>query len=509
MSRRVRVVATAMACAMITACGAEGAGSTESSAAAGEVDSSATVRFSYGAGASTLDPHLSSSSYEVAVLDLVYDRLVSVNAAGELVPGLAESWSYTADGSSLTLMLRQGVTFHDGTPFTAEVVKGNLERARTLEGSKAAGDLERVESVEVRGEHEVRIGLSEPDAALVGALSRATGMMISPAAFDKDLTREAAGSGPYRITQYRPNSRIMLERFEEHWDEAAAPAASLEYEVQVDDTTRLNALRAGEIDLTVLQEPQIEGAERAGLTLDIQSTQGFVHLQPNRGRAFFADARVRRALSLAIDRDAIVRGVGFGHGTPSYQLFPEGSPAHDPGVEPDAHAPDEAKRLLAQAGYEGLKFETITPTTHQSYAVAVQGQLAEIGVDMKVRVVPNTQVIDTFYVQQQGDAIITPVGPRPDPSQMFETFFAEDSVLNVGGNTPPETEGLLADARETVDEKQRVEAFHRMARLVAGKTLTIPLVHPVTVVATSDQVVGAQVQQLVVPVLRGVGLRAG
>lgn len=508
----MRVMATAMACSVITACGAGGADSTDStdgSAAAGKADASATVRFSYGVGTSSLDPHLASSSYDVAVLDLVYDRLVSVNAKGELEPSLAESWDYAPDGKSLTLKLRQGVKFHDGAPFTAEVVKDNLERAQNLEGSRAAGDLTRVKKIEVTGEHEVRIDFSEPDAALVGSLARATGMVVSPKAFDKDLAREEAGSGPYTVDKYRPNSRIVLKRFDGHWADNAAAAARIIYEVQPDDTTRLNGLRAGEVDLTVLQEPQIAGAKNAGLTLEIKSTYGFVHMQLNRGRDFFADERVRRALSLAIDRDAIVEGVAFGHGTPAYQLFPEGAPAHDPGIEPDSFDPDEAKRLLADAGHTGLKFEAVTPTTHQNYAVAVQGQLADIGVDMAVKVVPNTQLIDTFYVQEKGDAIVTPVGPRPDPSQTFETFFAKDSVLNVGGNTPPETEGLLADARETVDEKERIEAFHKVSRLVAEKTLTIPLVHPVTVVATTDQVLGAQVQQLVVPVLRGVGLRAG
>lgn len=503
-TRARTAAAVTAACAVLAACGPGAA----HESAGGRVDPNATLRFSYGVGTSSLDPHLTSSSYDMAVLDLVYDRLVSMGRDAKFGPGLATSWSYAPDGSALTFELRQGVVFHDGTAFNAQAVKANIERGKTIKGSQVAEDLARVERVEVLSDTEVRLDLSEPDAALIGTLSRSAGMMVSPAAFGKDLSREAAGSGPYTVVDYRPNSRIVFARFKKYWEPAAARAARIEYQIQPDDTTRLNALRAGEVDMTVLQEPQIAGAKSAGLKLGIKPTLGFVHMQLNTSRPFFTDKRVRRAISVAIDRDAIVQGVGFGHGSPAYQLYPEGTPAHDPGIKP-AHDADRARQMLAEAGQKRLSFEAVTPTTHQNYAVAVQGQLAEAGVEMKVRVVPNTKLIDTFYVRKEGDAIITPVGPRADPAQLYENFLGADSVLNVGKNNPPETAKLLAKARMTVDEGEREAAFHALARLVSDNALTIPLVHPATVVATSAKVDGAEVNPMVVPVLRGIGVRAG
>ena len=143
------------------------------------------------------------------------------------------------------------MTFHDGTPFDAEAVKGNIERAKTVEGSAVASELEVVSTVEVVDPLTVRLTLSGPAAQLPLVLSDRAGMMISPAAFDDpNLDQAPVGAGMFTVSEYRPNDRIIYERYDGYWDPDAVRCATFDYTIAGDPVTRLNAIRTGQVDGT-------------------------------------------------------------------------------------------------------------------------------------------------------------------------------------------------------------------------------------------------------------------
>lgn len=467
-----------------------------------------TFRFAYTVGPSRYDPHRASSSFDNTTLFPVYDRLVHLSPAAEAVPGLATSWAYADGGRRLVFELRPGIRFHDGVQFDAAAAKANLDRARTLPGSSVASELRSVERVDVLGPLRIALVLSAPDSSLVGALSDRAGMMVSPAAFhDPQLDLRPVGTGPYQIVNYSPNDRVVLRRFPGYWDPAAQQVENLVVVVQPDETTRMNALRAGEVDSALLAPNQIAEARQYELGVVGDVTLAFYHLQLNRSRSKFTDVRVRRALNHAIDRDSIIHGVLFGNGAPASQPFPPGYYANDPGLpDPYPHDPAKARQLLAEAGLSnGFDFEVIVPNTDPGIAVAIQEQLADIGVRMNIREVSGSETADLFYARQEGDAMVAPWGGRADPVQTLALLYHGKGFSNPGRHTPPQLEQLIGQARRTIDPAARTAIFHRIDRIIVDEALDVPVVFAETSYGHAPRVTGLRGWLSNKPEFRGVG----
>ena len=501
------------------ACGGESSGGTSGSTGGNGVDL-ADVELDRDAELTTTlsvlsrwDPHRSVQSHDLDVLATVYDRLVHLEPDGTFVPGLATEWAFSDDGLTLTLNLREGVEFHDGSAFDAEVVKANLERAKTVEGSTAVGSLASIDTVEVVDPLTVALHLSRPDAGLVGILSDRPGMMISPEGLTADdLDAVPAGSGMYEVTDYRPNDRIVLERFDGYWDPDAAGVRRLTMLTMQDEQARLNALQTGELDITTVSPATIDAADALdGFTVHPQSGLTFRFLQLNRARSEFGDVRVRQAMNFAIDRQAIADGLFFGYAVPTVQPFPEGYWAHSPEAE-DAypHDPDEARDLLAEAGLpDGFEFELIIPSGAAevtTLAEAVQEQLAEVGITMKLRPVEGAQLAEIFYARAEGDALMSEWGGRHDPSTTVGLRYTSDGFSNPGRHTTDELMELYDESLATSDQAEREPILQQISDEVVDQVLDIPLVFQEVGWVTRDDVVGFEPNMLGRVEFRGVGV---
>lgn len=505
--RALRVATTSLLIVALAGCG--GINTEDTGSLAG--DAGGSLRFGYSVPPSRFDPHRGSSSFDNASLFPVYDRLVHLTPEAELVPGLATDWSYAADGLSLDLTIREGVTFHDGEPLDAEAVAANVERALTVEGSTVAAELGAVEAVEVVDDATVRLVLSTPDGSLPGVLSDRAGMMVSPAAFDDpQLDQRPVGAGPYELTSYSPGDRAVFRRFADHWDPEAAGADSLVMVFQPDPTTRMSALRAGELDAALIDAIQVAEAETYDLGLESGPTLAFYHLQLNRSRPELEDVRVRRALNHAVDRDALVEGLLFGNGTATVQPFPEGSAPHVPDLTPEAtypYDPDRARALLAEAGFpDGFSFEVLVPNTDPGLGVALQEMLAEVGVEMRIREADGAQIADLFYAQEEGDAMVAPWGGRADPLQTMALLYGPEGFSNPGRHTTPEVTELLGRARAAIDPDERAAAFEELSAVVVDEALDVPVYFPDSSFSFTDRVTGLQTWQSNKPELRGVAV---
>lgn len=482
-----------------------------------QVDREAVLRFGAYRALTTYDAHKAAVSPDNEILFMTYDRLVHITPGGELIPGLAESWEFGPDQSYLEMKLRDGVTFHDGATFDAEAVKANIERGKTLEDSAIAGDLSAIESVEVVDALTVRLMLGAPAGNLPAVLSDRAGAMISPDAFDTvNLDTNPVGAGMYMVEEYVPDASVTLTAFPDYWDTDAQLLGGVEVRFLLDDTARVNALRAEELDIAVQTPPsaldQLRSAE--GVELVSAPGQAFHWIQTRNGRSPMDDVQVRQALYYATDRQALVDGLLFGLGRPAYQMFPEGSPAHVPELdEAYSHDPERARELLAEAGYpDGIELVMVdlagSPLVNSTNE-ALQGQWAEAGIDLRIETIERARTVELFFRGDLGDMAQGDFPGRPSPEQAFLALMGPDSVLNPApGYTSEALVAALNNALAATSEDARAQALQEAARVVSEEALVIPLYYPENAIGHSERTFGVETYTTGKMELRGVGIFA-
>ena len=478
-----------------------------------DYDLDATMRFMYVAPPTRFDPHRATASFDNTSLQPVYDRLIHLQQDGLPGPGLATDWAFSDDGSSLELTIREGVLFHDGTPLDAAAVKANIERAQTVEGSAVASELAAITSIEVAAPDRVVLALSAPSAQLPAVLSDRAGMMVSPAAFDKpDLDVAPVGTGMFRVTSYEVGIQIVYERFEDYWDPDSVRCAKIEWLITPDPTTRLNALKTGEINGTIVAASDDALAEQDGLSMVRRGGLDLFHLQLNRSFEPFANADVRRAINHAIDRRSLVDTILFGLATVNSQNFPEGYFAFDEatGTDPFPYDQDLARELLASAGYaDGFEFELLYQTFPGGDLIpaALQAQLGEIGITVNARGIEPVQAGDIFYAREEGNALAAQWGGRADPTQSLRLLFTAEGFSNPGGHTTPEMTAAIEATAIVQPEADRTAAVQAASAQIVADALDVVLYFPITSYAFDDQVIGPESWGLGRPEFRYVGMR--
>ena len=510
-----------LTCALLLgACGgsggsaAEGGSESGSTPNSGEIDLDGTFRYAFVQNPTSLDPARSSNGFDLIFLRLAYDQLIWRNDAGDLEPMLATSWEFVDEGSALELTLREDVDFIDGEHFDAETVKLNLERTMTLPESVHLGALSRIDSIEVLDEYEVRINLNGPGGNLPDLLSSNLGSMISPGALDNDdLDQNPVGSGMASLVEYIPGQVSRWERNDDYWQEDVALAKTYEVYIQTASPTRLNMLTTGQIELTYLLPQDQDAAEAAGMNVAPSVSTTIFTLILNAGKESIEDPRVRHALELAMDREALIDGVFFGAGTPVAQHLPPDHWAYHPGITPDdpeyGYNPERAKELLAEAGYaDGLDVEMIIPSLddHRAVAEALVPMFAEVGITASSQVVEaaNTGVI--FYSQQEGDFLPGARPPILDPTNHYQGNLP-GQFSNPSENTSPEFIAAWEASLEGETREDRLPGIHAMIEEDKELRNVIPLLHFYPPSAWGHNVVFPEgYQPAYAPHFRGVGV---
>lgn len=364
------------------------------------------VTIGYAVDVSSFDPIKSSSGSDFPFLYPVYDRLISFNEELEPQPGLAESWEIV-DDTTIVLNLREGVTFHDGTPFDAEAVKFNMERFDSEDSVHANGSFSSIENIEVVDPMTVKLHLNKPDASLILALSEHGGVMVSPEAVKKhgdDYAQNPVGTGPYKMVKRVPNGEIVYERFEDYWDAENSYLDKITLKIMTEENTRINALKSGELDMVTRLSPMnIQSLESdANLELDKFVTLRFNNIYLNSTIAPFDDKAVRLAVLHGINREELIEAVSFGYGEPAYAPFPKGYWAANENLTIE-YDPEKSKQILKDAGLENVSFKllTYTDTFQTNLAEAIKGQLAEVGIDVEIETMELNTASSKFYDEKQ------------------------------------------------------------------------------------------------------------
>ncbi|GAB3489133.1 ABC transporter substrate-binding protein [Nocardiopsis coralliicola] len=321
------------------------------------------------------------------LLSNVYEGLVKLSPEGEIEPLLAEDWEISEDRTEYTFTLREGATFSNGAPFTADDVAFSIERAQEEWTVAVADAMDAVEEVEPVSDTEVRIRLEEPSNSWLYAMTTRVGAMFSPTGVD-DLAAEPVGTGPYTVVDRTRGDSIELAVRDDYWGDAPAVDA-VEFRYFDDPTALGNALSTGELDV-VSAIGSADDLERFTsedrFRLIEGTTNGEVVLGLNQRREAFTDDRVRQAIAHAVDRDAILDTVWNGHGTAIGSMVPPTDPWFTDLTGTYPHDPERAEELLDEAGATDLSLDFRVPNLPYAMSTAqvVQSQLEEVGITTEI-----------------------------------------------------------------------------------------------------------------------------
>lgn len=430
------------------------------------------------------DPHLEKHGGERPYWFLVFDRLTQVDAKGGLVPMLASKWETAADGKTVNFTLRDDVTFHDGAKFDAEAVKANVERAKSVKGSAVAEDLAVVDSVEVVSPTEVQFVLSEPDAELPSLVAGPAGAMISPKALadsSVDFTTDPgkAGSGPYVVDAFTPNEKTVFVPAEaKNWDPEAGRLKRLELRFIQDDRTMNSALRAGEIDVAYVNPANANGVKEAEALAKsgefelVNQDTGVLNALLIRGDRI-SEPAVREAIMRSVDRDAIANDLLQGTCERSDQISRKGFPGYIDGYEdPYPYDAPAAKKMLQDAGADGLKIDIDFIAGREQIPQVLQEQLKAVGIKASLTPLSSIEVltawrsgeVDTWAYQIAPDVTVSGTGQF----MMGATGF---------GKNVPALATAIKKARETVDDAERETAYQDMMKTALSEIMLVPYCH--------------------------------
>lgn len=440
----------------------------------------------------SLDPHVATSLNDFQILVNVYEGLVRFREGTlEPEPALARRWEIANAGRRYTFELRRQVRFHDGSAFDAGAVKFNFERMlREDHPFHHTGPFplsfffDKIEAVEVVDSHTVALDLKEPFAPLLSNLAYPTGFMVSPTAVRKhgvDYGRQPAGTGPFLFTEWEPRRRVMLERNSDYWDEPARPRVVI-FRPITDQMTRVAELMAGGIDIASELSPDNVALLRddSRFTVYEQTGPHLWYVILNTRAEPFSDRRVRQAVNYAIDKRALVDKVLQNTATVAAGPIPEAFDwAYNDQVEPYPYDPERARALLRQAGFgRGMTVRLLVPTSGSGMlapvqmATAIQGNLAEVGVEVRIE----TYEWNTFLARvNQGLAGQAEMAEMAwmtnDPDTLPYLALRsgakpEQGGFNSGYYENARVDALIAKARTTTDRSERARLYRELQRIV-------------------------------------------
>ena len=420
--------------------------------------------------AETLDSASSLSAYEY--LGALYNRLVKLDQQGTPVPDLAEEWSANADGTEWTFALRRGVTFHDGSRFTADDAIASIRHILDEKtGSPQAGVLGEVmdaDSMRAVDPYTLRFSLTKPNAEFPSLLT-AYQCYIVPADAVADIGRTGIGTGPFRLSSFTPAGAGSVEAYADHFAGRPALDGIDFYSIQ-DTTARVNALLAGQIDLISqtnldFATAQVVSASSTATVARSANAQWYT-IPMLHTSAEFSDPLVRQAMKLAYDPQAIVDTALQGTGSPGWDnpVPPTQAVWLD---EQRAYDPEKAKALLKQAGREGLRTEIYTSSYESVFtpmAVAYRDQVKQAGIDLVVRNASS----DSYYTQiwMQKPLMVSYWFTGRPIDQLLNQIFRTGSSYNESAWSNPTFDGLLDSARAEMNDDRRRMLYQDAQRVI-------------------------------------------
>ena len=482
-----------------------------------EARAETTLRIGLAEDPDILDPTLARTYVGRIVFSAVCDKLFDIDEKLNIVPQLALSHETSADGKEVTIKLRPGVKFHDGEPLDAEAAKFSIERHLTLAGSFRKPELASLDHVEVVDPLTIKLVLKAPFSPLIAQLTDRAGMIVSPKA-----AREAGDkfglhpvcAGPYKFVERVQQDRMVFEKFADYWNKDNVFIDRIVYLPIVDATVRLANLKSGSLDLIervlATDIKDVRADNRLKLSTAIELGYQGITLNIGNDKAkgpLSQSAKVRQALDLSIDREAINQVVFNGEFMPGNQWVNPEHPYYQKAFPIRPRDVEKAKVLLKEAGATPpVSVDFMVPKGAETEAVAqvVQSMAAEAGFDMKIRV---TEFATSLKQAEAGEyqAYLLAWSGRIDPDGNSYVFLHGNAPQNYSVWANAEADKALDDARLVTDMAQRKAIYEKLAKHELNDEAILYIYHRRILIAHTTKLEGYK--QMPDGLVRVVGLK--
>jgi len=443
------------------------------------------LRLAIGIDPDTLDPIKITTTLPGNITDFVCERLVRVNKEGEVVPLLAEEWSKSADGLEWTFKLREGVTFHDGTPLDAEVVKFTFDRLMNPEiAVPQRSDLGPLEKAEVVSKYEIKLVLGKPYGPFLRSLATTLAAIVSPKAVeesDQKFANHPVGTGPYEFKNWAKGKAIVLEKNDDYWGEGPN-FQSLKFNIVTEVATREMMLRSGDVDIAYMPPAPDIPSLRRDPDIEVKSIPStrmmyvFLHTKEKPT----SNKKVRQAINYAIDKEAIVEKILMDQGEPVTAPIPSSFFGYHR-IGSYEYDPEKAEELLAEAGYADaeIKLKFLHPSGRymldKKVAQAIQSYLNDVGIKVELMTMDWPSVIKHIMIPLEEDPPqdmeFLGWGPAVLDAHftlysLFHSSQQPPSIANTGFYGNEKVDQLLDEALSETDTAKRKELYKQACEII-------------------------------------------
>jgi peptide/nickel transport system substrate-binding protein len=456
---------------------------------AGAQQHGGTLIAAFSADPAGFDPVRGPSGMSHVVIEQVFSTLMLLDPDANPIPGLAESYEISEDGLEYTFKLREGVTFHNGDPLTAEDVKFSFDRLRAPDSGYSYGSqVETIDEVEVVDPLTVKFKLSQVTGPFLIYMAFPGSSIVPKGLVESghDLNAHPIGSGPFKFVSYQPRSAIKFERNPKYYEEGKPYFDAMEYRIIPDITALTNAVMSGVVNFSNEIPPKDWATVQSNPDLVGKAIEGsrYYWLLPNNTRPPLDDLKVRQAVAHAIDRQAIVTGAFFGQATPilggvipqwnwGYADLSHFSPRGDP---------EKAKQLLAEAGHsDGFETSmTIASSFPAMVAMApiIQANLQAAGIQATIGTMEIPRYWDEVWSTSNFDiTTMYWLSPLADPDDFVTNNYKCGMAINVQKSCSDAMDDLLERAKAAPTQEERKELYRQMQELSLEEMGIVPLVN--------------------------------
>jgi peptide/nickel transport system substrate-binding protein len=471
----------------------------------------------------TLDPWNSIDNESNIVCQEVYDTLVTYKpGTNELTPDLATKWQVSSDGLKWTFDLVHNVQFQDGTPFNADAVLTNFERAWDTKNPLHKGSFATfrsdmggfkgdpncvIQDFKKVDDYTVEVDLTHPFSPLAAAITTAQYGIESPDALQKyngDTKDHPVGTGAFEFVSWSANDKVVLKKNPSYRTPGLPKLDGLIFQVIKDNTARLNALKDGEIDLMEGVNPSDVQSIKSNPQLHVYDvdSNNVGYLVFNTQKAPFNNVKVRQAINMVVDKQALIDAFYSGMATPAATVLPPGSWAFNKNIQSYPLDVQKAKQLLSDAGFpDGFQTELwAMPVTRpympqpEKVATALQADLATIGIKAKIVTYDWATYLKKTSDGEEPMCVLGWSGGTWDPRTylyiLFDGVNATPGGYNISFYKNPEVDKLLDQAQQVADQTQRADLYQKAEELIHTDTPVVPLVHATSAMAAASYVTG-------------------
>lgn len=499
------VLAAALtASTVLTGCG--GSTSTSSKTATTKV-----LTYSRAADSRGLDPAYVDDGESAKVMCNIFEGLVKYkDDSTEIQPGLATSWDISSDGKTYTFHLRKNVKFHDGTPFNADAVKFSIERqlppnaTDDMPYASFTFDPTIVDKVQKVDDYTVKILLKKPYTPFLANLAMALAApIVSPTAVKKygtKFTENPVGTGPFKFVSWQKDQSITLEKNNDYWG-SKAKVDKVVFKVTKEGSVRASELITGSADIIDGVDPNdIKKIQDSKMELFKNKGMNINYMAFNCSRAPFNNAKLREAVTQAINRDELVKYLYQGYADVANSEIPTFIPGYNPDVKPYGYDTEKAKSILSELGKSNMKVKIITYSNARPYntvngqklAEAVQNYLSKVGITAEIQVYPWTEYKDKVK-QGEGDIMFYGwIGDNGDADNFLSLLDSNQikSSLNAAMYSNPAVDALLEKGRTLANGNERIKAYQDVQTILAKDAPWVPISSAEDLAAYSPKVKG-------------------